>query len=115
LRPFFGANKYWEDRLAVIAGLASHLKPEYIDVVLSGGERRVERFAEQLAQAKGDRPLVSELRFRRLLQRDRVDLYPSMIRILRLLDGKATLHGLAESHRPGRSLRSRLERDPGLP
>jgi len=45
----------------------------------------------------GDPPMVSELRFRRLLQRDTVDIYPAMIRILRMLKGSADIHDLAGS------------------
>jgi CRISPR system Cascade subunit CasB len=50
-----------------------------------------------MARRKGDSALVSELRFRRLLQCDRKKLYGSLIRILRLLDDTADLYDLAES------------------
>jgi CRISPR system Cascade subunit CasB len=53
--------------------------------------------AEQMAESKGDSPVVSELRFRRLLQRDRSDLYGALIRVLGLLDKKANPHDLARS------------------
>ena len=45
----------------------------------------------------GNPPVVSELRFRRLIQRDRADLYVSMIRVLRMLGNKANLHDVANS------------------
>ena len=45
----------------------------------------------------GNPPIVSELRFRRLIQRDRADLYISMIRVLRMLGNKGNLHDLAKS------------------
>lgn len=96
VKPCFANEDNWQDRLAAIAGLISHLKHEQARV-LAGGEMRVEKLAEQMAQSAGDRPVVSELRFRRLLQRERADLYAPMIRILRMLKGDANLYGLAES------------------
>ncbi len=97
LKHYFKNDNKWQDRLAAIIGLASHLKHDQTSSVLVGGENRVEKLAEQMVQATGDRPVVSELRFRRLLQRERNDLYTSMIRILRMLKGDANLYGLAES------------------
>ncbi len=97
LNHHFNSDNNWQDRLAAIAGLASHLKHDQLGSVLAGGEKRVEKLAEQMADPSGERPLVSELRFRRLLQRERNDLYAPMIRILRMLKGDANLYGLAES------------------
>jgi len=97
LKPYFANDDNWQDRLAAIAGLASHLKHDHVGSVLDSGEKRVEKLVEQMAQAAGDRPVVSELRFRRLLLRERNDLYAPMIRILRMLRGNANLYGLAES------------------
>ena len=45
--------------------------------------------------ARGDKPVVSELRFRRLLQHEREELYVALIRVIRLLDGCANIHELA--------------------
>ncbi len=83
MRPFLNKEYAWEDRLAAVAGLASHVR-RYSDKLL----------AEQMA---GNPPDVSELRFRRMLQRDRGDLYRAMIRVLRMLDNKANIYDLANS------------------
>ncbi len=77
----------WEMRLAAIAGLLAHVRQ--LDT------RRT--LAEQMAASKGDSPVVSELRFRRLLQRDRRDLYGALIRVLGLLDKTANPFDLARS------------------
>ena len=84
LRPAFKGQSNWEDRLAAIAGLLSH--GEEIELGLA--------LAKQMSEGK---PVVSELRFRRLLQRDRAELYTTMIRVLRMLKGKADIHDLAQS------------------
>jgi len=97
LKHHFKNDNYWQDRLAALVGLASHLKHDQASSVLARGEKRVEKLAEQMAQLSGERPVVSELRFRRLLQRERNDLYAPMIRILRMLKGDANIYGLAES------------------
>lgn len=97
LQPSFGEGDYWQDRLAAIAGLASHLKHEHETEVLSHSKKQVEKLAEQLAQDVGGRPKISELRFRRLLQRNSNDLYTPMLRTLKMLKGNASLFGLAES------------------
>jgi len=54
----------------------------------------VHRLAYQMAV---NPPKVSELRFRRLLQRERDDLYGAMIRILQKLDQTANLPDLFNS------------------
>ncbi len=88
----------WQEKLAMIAGLASHLKYEYADSVLEKSSHQVDKIAEQLAEDEGGgRPKVSELRFRRLIQRNADELYTPMLRVLRMLKGKANLFGLAES------------------
>jgi CRISPR system Cascade subunit CasB len=86
-QPHFSDQQGYEDRLAQIVGLLSHVKTSRNDVTL----------ARQMATARGGEPAVSELRFRRLIQRERDDLYPAMIRILRLLDGEANIYDLAQS------------------
>lgn len=98
LRPLMQDTKMWEDRMAAVVGLMSHLRHDAETTVLGKSDRPVEAFAEQMAYlVSADRPLVSELRFRRLLQHEREDLYPSMIRIIRMLKGGANLYGLAYS------------------
>lgn len=83
----------WIGRVPAIAGLAAHLNPNAPDAVLHDATP----LAERMAAPKGDRPRVSELRFRRLLRTPRTELYRPMIRVLSLLDGRANLYELAES------------------
>ena len=91
-------EEMWEDRMAAIVGLIAHLKYEAESSVLDAKGNAVDLFAGQMAfLVSADRPLVSELRFRRLLQNDREDLYQSMIRIIRMMKGRASLYGLAQS------------------
>jgi len=77
-------------RLAVVAGLASHVKVN----------NQTLRIAEQMAVKKSgsEVPVISELRFRRLLVIDDLsDLYRTMIRIVRMLGGEVNLISLADS------------------
>ena len=98
LRPLLKGEEGWEDRMAAIVGLSAHLKFDAEASVLSGKGPFPDLFAEQMAHlVSADRPLVSELRFRRLLQHDRDGLYPAMIRIIRMMKGGANLYGLAHS------------------
>lgn len=83
MRPLMDNERRWEEQLATIAGLISHVRK------ITG-----EPLAEQMA---GNPPEVSELRFRRLLQRNRDDLYATMIRVLRMLDNKANIYDIANS------------------
>jgi len=86
IRPLMkGEREGWEMRIAAIAGLLAHVRK--LD------SRKT--LAEQMAV--GDSPAVSELRFRRLLQRDRQDLFGALIRVLSLLDKKANPFDLARS------------------
>jgi CRISPR system Cascade subunit CasB len=73
----------WEDRFAAIIGLLAHVR-----------EPSSQNLAEQMA---GRPPVVSELRFRRLLQRDRGDFYVAMIRVIRMLKYRANVIDLAKS------------------
>ena len=82
-RPFFQNEENWEVRLAAIIGISSHVR------TLTN-----QKLASQMA---GNPPSVSQLRFRRLLQNDRKDIFITLIRTLRLLDNKANLHDLANS------------------
>lgn len=85
LRSAFTGEFGWEGRLAVIAGLVAQVREA------APGRSLAAQMAE------GNPPAVSELRFRRLLQRERADLYPALIRILRMLDNRADILGLANS------------------
>ncbi|MGO9571350.1 MAG: type I-E CRISPR-associated protein Cse2/CasB [Desulfomonilaceae bacterium] len=79
-----------DEALAAVAGILAHVKNHMPDYT----------FAEQMAQPKmgGTRPRVSGLRFRRLLQfQNHCELYPALIRTVRLLDGAVNLHSLASS------------------
>jgi len=83
LEPWLGEEWNWELRLAAVVGLLSHVR-----------KTTGQRLAYQMA---GNPPKVSELRFRRLLQRERDDLYGAMIRILQMLDQTANLPDLFNS------------------
>lgn len=77
------------DRIAMIAGLSAHVRPNNIS----------ESLAQQMASTKGEveRPQVSELRFRRLLAiGDQTELYQTLIRIIRMLGKEVNLYSLAE-------------------
>ena len=88
-KPYFQHEENWEERLAAILGLLSHIRQL--------GEKKLALDMASPNILKNEPPVVSELRFRRLIQRDRADLYVSMIRVLRMLDNKANLHDLAYS------------------
>ena len=77
----FKAEKGWQDRLAAIIGLLAHVR-----------EFSSQGLAEQMA---GQPPVVSELRFRRLLQRERDELYVAMIRVIRMLHYRVNPYDLA--------------------
>lgn len=77
------------DDLAIVAGVLSHVKTPDSS----------HRFSQQMASHKkeSDRSRVSGLRFRRLLTIDDPgELYGSIIRIVRLLDGTANIPSLAD-------------------
>ncbi|MHC1596884.1 MAG: type I-E CRISPR-associated protein Cse2/CasB [Methermicoccaceae archaeon] len=87
----FQDAKPWEsEAMAVIAGVLSHIK-EY------DGRRK---FAEQMGAniAGGDRKLLSELRFRRLLTaHSREELYVPLVRTIGLLGKRANVCDVAYS------------------
>jgi len=89
----------WQVKLAILVGLAAHLDRHSEGRVLQVTDDRIQSLVVPMAQdaGVGSRPLVSELRFRRLIQRQVDDLYTPMIRVIRMLKGKANLYGLAES------------------
>jgi CRISPR system Cascade subunit CasB len=82
MRPYMNRPSGWEPQLAAVAGLLAHVK--------QSGSRGL---AEQMAE--GDSPKVSQLRFRRFLQRERDDLYPAMIRLIHMLGDTANVLDLA--------------------
>lgn len=86
-RSFLADETNYEERLAQIMGLLSHVRVHRSDSSI----------ATQMAIGRGGEPAVSELRFRRLLQRTRQEYYPAIIRVVKLLRGEANIHDLARS------------------
>ncbi|MES9930991.1 MAG: type I-E CRISPR-associated protein Cse2/CasB [Candidatus Thiodiazotropha sp. 6PDIVS] len=92
LKPFMKSEgKGWEMRIAAIAGLLAHVQASHHQTL-----------AKQMAELRGGSPAVSELRFRRLLQRDRRELFGALIRMLGLLNKGldkrvANIHDMAKS------------------
>lgn len=77
-----------KEQVGAVAGLLAHVRSDAPEATSLG--RLMAPVAED------GRSGVSEQRFRRLLRfRDRGDLYPQMIRIIRLLDGRAPVVALA--------------------
>lgn len=76
----------WQcDKLAAIAGLLAHVKAE-----------DTQRLPLKMSELDGDRPLVSELRFRDLLKTETTeDLFVGLRRVLSLIDHKASIEQLA--------------------
>ncbi len=76
------------DGLAAVAALLSHVKAE------SG----VSLAAQMAKPMIGEKSPMSELRFRRLLQcQTRAELFPLLLRAIRILDGLVNLPSLIES------------------
>ena len=73
-----------KESVAAIVGLLSHVE-----------KTTDKKLASQMSE--GSPPVVSELRFRRLLQRDRNELYVAMIRIIRMLKKKVNPYDLIAS------------------
>lgn len=95
------SQPWFETRLAIVAGLMGHLANDPAVLAVprkdkDGDQTAIDVFIRPLTEGVG-RPLLSELRFRRLLQRDPDELFIALIRVLRMLKGKANLYGLAES------------------
>ena len=77
------------ERLPAVAGLLAHVRTN------TGGD-----LAKQIAAPKtaGGNPVLSELRFRRLLQYQTQDeLFPALRRVIHLLGKSADIYSLAES------------------
>jgi CRISPR system Cascade subunit CasB len=86
LQALMEKEAYWQDRIAAILGLLAHIETE-----------SPLRLPEQMSERKGEGVVVSELRFRRLLQCDRDKLYGSLIRVLHMLNQTANIFDLAGS------------------
>lgn len=88
-KPFFQQKEGdWEksvERLAMILGLLARVR-EHTEQILP---------LQMASQKQGEKPVLSELRFRRLIQRDRDELYQAMRRVLPLLGDKANIYALA--------------------
>ncbi|OGW78267.1 MAG: type I-E CRISPR-associated protein Cse2/CasB [Omnitrophica bacterium GWA2_52_8] len=78
--------QFWKnERLAAIAGLLAHVKSE-------------DGRTLSLAMSEGDRPKVSELRFRRLLESPTLDdVFISLRRALPIIGHKANINQLANA------------------
>jgi CRISPR system Cascade subunit CasB len=76
----------WQkDKLAAIAGLLALIKTE-----------DTQRLSLRMSESSGDKPLVSELRFRDLLKVETTDdLFTSLRRALPLIGHQASIHQLA--------------------
>lgn len=88
-------HRGWEARIPAIAGLAAHLDANATQVVLASPDRAA--LPKAMAHSRGDRPRVSELRFRRLLRTPRSELYRPLVRVLAQLDHQAGLYDLADA------------------
>ncbi len=79
------AEDWQNDKLTAIAGLLADVKTE-----------DTQRLPVKMSELSGDRPLVSELRFRDLLKIETIDdLFVSLRRTLPLIDHKANIYQLA--------------------
>jgi len=79
------ASERQRDKLAAIAGLLAHVKTD-----------DTQRLPVKMSELRGDKPLVSELRFRDFLKIDTTDdLFISLRRALPLVDHQANVHQLA--------------------
>ncbi len=84
VRPLVEGDYHWQQRIAAVAGLLAGVR--------KAAEKDSPRIAERMGRVKGDRPIVSELRFRRLLKTQESDanaFYPALRRVIVMLDGKA--------------------------
>lgn len=80
-------KSYYNDRLAAAIGLLSHVKQNH--------ERALAKSMSQ-REGAGDRPCVSELRFRRLLESPDLDaLFIGLRRVLPLMNHGVNVLGLA--------------------
>jgi CRISPR system Cascade subunit CasB len=81
------SSEWQRDKLAAIAGLLAHVEADDMQHL---------RLPINMSELVGDRPLVSELRFRDLLKVESTDdLFVSLRRTLPLIDKKANIYQLA--------------------
>ena len=79
------AELWQNDKLAAIAGLLAHVKTD-----------DAQRLSLKMSELSGDKPLVSELRFRDLLKIDTTDdLFISLRRALPLIGYQVSIHQMA--------------------
>jgi CRISPR system Cascade subunit CasB len=82
------------DRVAALAVALANLRPELENL---RPDRRVPGIFARKSFDDADSAKLSEARFRRLLQADGVELLDAFRRLVRLLDGRAEPHSLAEA------------------
>lgn len=84
-----GGNKVSNEQMAIVIALAAYIdenKAEYEDA----DTKKTDYFGYQIS--RGEKPKLSELRFRRLLKiNDREKLFRFFIQVIRLLDKKVNL------------------------
>ena len=83
-KQYFINESNWEIQLAMLIGVLAHVR-QHSDQNLA------------LQMSGKPKPAVSELRFRRLLQTERSDLFITMVRIVRLLGCKVNIYSLANT------------------
>jgi CRISPR system Cascade subunit CasB len=87
------SSEWQRDKLAAIAGLVAHVKMKDGN---QGDFDDTQRLPIRMYESKGDRPLVSEIRFRDLLKVETTDdLFTSLRRILPLGGHQANIERLA--------------------
>jgi len=98
LEPFGSMSPDHVDRLAIVAGVLSHVTENKPDAF----EKNIQRsFAVQMARppqkwGRGDKACVSDLKFRKLLKIEEPDtLYTTMIRCVRSFSGSVDIASLA--------------------
>jgi len=79
------------EQMAIIIGLAAHIEDnDLVKKVDQGDNQKNDFFGYQIS--RGDKPKLSELRFRHLLKiKDRGNLYHFLIQVVRMLDKKVNL------------------------
>ena len=93
-RKIGSENSISPSLLLPILGLLSHVKRDSTEKIK---DYRIS-LAQAMARSKGNNSVVSELRFQRILQaRDRNELYPLLLRAIRLLDGEVNVSNLIYS------------------
>lgn len=79
------------EQMAIIIGLAAHIEDDdLVKKTDQSDNQKNDFFGYQIS--RGDKPKLSELRFRRLLRiKDREKLYRFLIQVVRMLDKKVNL------------------------